>query len=123
MAEQVAGLEPAIAANSAQANTLAMPRPPGILMHPGVHRRVQVLAGARLADRRALQDEQRDRQQRDAGHLLVDVLRHRVERGAGMKTHMNTSATAPSAKAIGMPENITSSVATRSEADARATHR
>ncbi len=29
IAEQVAGLEPAIAANSAQANTLAMPRPPG----------------------------------------------------------------------------------------------
>ena len=31
MAEQVAGLEPAMAANSAQANTLAMPRPPGTL--------------------------------------------------------------------------------------------
>ena len=30
-AEQVAGDEPAIAANSAQANTLAMPSPPGIL--------------------------------------------------------------------------------------------
>ena len=29
IAEQVAGLEPAIAANRAQANTLAMPRPPG----------------------------------------------------------------------------------------------
>src|SRR5258707_14397770 len=30
IAEQVAGEEPAIAANNAQANTLAMPRPPGI---------------------------------------------------------------------------------------------
>ena len=29
IAEQVAGEEPAIAANSAQANTLATPRPPG----------------------------------------------------------------------------------------------
>ena len=32
MAEQVAGLEPAMAANSAQAKTLAMPRPPGTLL-------------------------------------------------------------------------------------------
>src|ERR1044071_7438055 len=31
IAEQVAGEEPAMAANSAQANTLAMPRPPGTL--------------------------------------------------------------------------------------------
>jgi len=31
MAEQVAGLEPDMAANRAQANTLAMPSPPGIL--------------------------------------------------------------------------------------------
>jgi len=30
IAEHVAGLEPAIAANSAHANTLAMPRPPGM---------------------------------------------------------------------------------------------
>jgi len=30
IAEQVAGEEPAIAANNAQANTLAMPSPPGI---------------------------------------------------------------------------------------------
>jgi hypothetical protein len=30
IAEQVAGLEPAMAANSAQAKTLAMPSPPGI---------------------------------------------------------------------------------------------
>src|SRR6266571_8259326 len=31
IAEQVAGEDPAIAANSAQANTLAMPSPPGTL--------------------------------------------------------------------------------------------
>jgi hypothetical protein len=30
IAEQVAGDDPAIAANSAQANTLAMPSPPGM---------------------------------------------------------------------------------------------
>jgi hypothetical protein len=30
IAEQVAGLDPAIAANSAQAKTLAMPKPPGM---------------------------------------------------------------------------------------------
>jgi hypothetical protein len=30
MAEQVAGLDPAMAAKSAQAKTLAMPRPPGM---------------------------------------------------------------------------------------------
>ena len=43
IAEQVAGLEPAIAANSAQANTLAMPRPPGTRLHPRVHRGVEIL--------------------------------------------------------------------------------
>jgi len=32
IAEHVAGLDPAIAAKSAQAKTLAMPRPPGILL-------------------------------------------------------------------------------------------
>ena len=32
IAEQVAGLDPAMAANNAQANTLAMPSPPGILL-------------------------------------------------------------------------------------------
>ena len=32
IAEHVAGLEPAIAANSAHANTLAMPSPPGTLL-------------------------------------------------------------------------------------------
>ena len=31
IAEQVAGLEPAMAANNAQANTFAIPNPPGIL--------------------------------------------------------------------------------------------
>ncbi len=52
----------------------------GNLPHPRVHRRIEVLAGRRLADRRALEDEERDRQQRDARHLLVDVLRDGVER-------------------------------------------
>ena len=57
--------------------------PAGHPMQPGVQRRVQILAGAGFADRSALQDEQRDRQQRDRGHFLVDVLRHGIERGRG----------------------------------------
>ena len=55
--------------------------PAGNAMQPGMQRRIEVLAGAGLADRRTLEDEQRDRQQRDRGHFLVDVLRHGIERG------------------------------------------
>ncbi len=57
--------------------------PAGHAMQPGVQRRIQILPGARFADRRALQDEERDRQQRDRGHFLVDVLGHGIERGGG----------------------------------------
>ena len=56
-------------------------KPAGNPVQPGMQRRIEILAGARLADRHAFQDEQRDRQQRDRGHFLVDVLRHRIERG------------------------------------------
>ena len=66
IAEHVAGLEPAIAANSAQVNTLAMPSPPGIALHPRMHREIEVAPRVGAADRRALEDEERDRQQRDA---------------------------------------------------------
>ena len=83
IAEQVAGDDPAIAANRAQANTLATPEPAGHAVQPGMQRRIEVLAGAGLADRRALQDEKRDRQQRDRGHFLVDVLGHGIERCRG----------------------------------------
>ena len=55
--------------------------PAGDPVQPGMQRRVEILAGARFADRRALEDEQRDRQQRDRRHFLVDVLRHGIERG------------------------------------------
>ena len=57
--------------------------PAGHAMQPGMQRRIQILSRAGFADRRALQDEQRDRQQRDRGHFLVDVLRHGIERGRG----------------------------------------
>src|SRR5262249_32991743 len=49
-------------------------------MHPGVQRAVEILAGARAPDRRALEDEQRDRQERDRGHLLVHVLGDGIDR-------------------------------------------
>ena len=57
--------------------------PAGHAMQPRMQRRIQILAGAGPADRGALEDEQRDRQQRDRGHFLVDVLRHGIERGRG----------------------------------------
>ena len=50
-------------------------------LHPCVHREIEVPAGVGPSDRRSLQDEERNRQERDARHLLVDVLRHGVERG------------------------------------------
>ncbi len=52
----------------------------GYLVQPGVDRRIQVFAGRRLADGRALQDKQRYRQQRDRGHFLVYVLGDGIER-------------------------------------------
>ena len=80
MALHVAGELPAMAANRPQARTTATPKPPGDAVQPRVQGVVQVLASTRLADRGALEDEQRDRQQRDAGQLLVDVLRDGIER-------------------------------------------
>lgn len=53
----------------------------GDLVHPGVQRRIEILPRPRLADGRALQDEERDRQEGDGSHLLIDVLRHRIEGG------------------------------------------
>ena len=55
----------------------------GHAMQPGMQRRIEILTGARLADRRPLEDEQRDREQRDRGHFLVDVLRHGIQRCRG----------------------------------------
>ena len=46
IAEQVAGLDPAIAANSAQANTLAMPSPPGMRCIQACIAPIEILAGA-----------------------------------------------------------------------------
>src|SRR3954468_12777100 len=102
IAEQVAGDDPAIAANRAQANTLAMPRPPGTLCS-------QVW----MAEYRSL----------PAGDLPI-AAPFRINRGidskvmdaissytfcvivssddAGMKKYMKPAATTPSAKAIGM---------------------
>jgi hypothetical protein len=50
-------------------------------MQPGMQRHIEVLPGARSPDRGTLQDEQRDRQQRDRGHFLVDIFGHGIERG------------------------------------------
>src|SRR5216683_5352560 len=55
----------------------------GNAMQPGMERRVEIAAGARLADRRAFEDEERDGEERDARHLLIDVLRDGGDRGAG----------------------------------------
>ncbi len=47
-----------------------------------MQRTVEVLSRLRLADRGPLQDEERNRKQRDRGHFLVNVQRHRIERCA-----------------------------------------
>ena len=52
-------------------------------VHPGMNCRIEVGAGARFADRRALQNEQRNRQQSNVGDLLVDVLGDGIERCGG----------------------------------------
>jgi hypothetical protein len=49
-------------------------------MHPGVNGRIEVRPGAGPADRRALEDEERDRQESDRRHLLIDVLRDGIDR-------------------------------------------
>src|SRR5262249_8573375 len=80
-------------------------------VQPGVQRAIEVLARARAADRRALEDEKRNRKECNRRHLLIDVLRDRIDRrGRHEKKIMKIVATAPSAKAIGMPANITSRV-------------
>ena len=55
--------------------------PAGDAMKPGVQRHIEVAAGIGPADRRALQDEQRDGENDDVRHLLIDVLRDRTGRG------------------------------------------
>ncbi len=55
----------------------------GHAMHPRMQGQVQVLSGARFSDGGALEDEQRDGQERDRRHFLVNVLRHRIERRRG----------------------------------------
>ena len=56
------------------------PEAPRNALHPRMHRQIQVAAGVGAADRGPLENEQRDRQQRDARHFLVHVLGHGIER-------------------------------------------
>src|SRR4051794_28415535 len=49
-------------------------------MHPGMQRAIEILPGARAPDGGALEDEQRNRQQRDRRHLLVNVLGDGIDR-------------------------------------------
>src|SRR5438067_10926062 len=111
IAEQVAGDEPAIAANSAQAKTLAMPRPPGTL-----------LSHAWIAEYRSRPDGDLPiaapfMMNRGIDSSVIEAISSYTfcvmvsSEDAGMKKYMKTVATMPRAKAIGMPENMTTSVA------------
>ena len=51
-------------------------------LHPGVQRAIEILARRRAADGGTFQDEQRNGQERDRGHFLVDVLRDGIDRTA-----------------------------------------
>jgi hypothetical protein len=77
IAEQVAGLEPAMAAKIAHIGDTQATRHAA---HPDMQRRIEILAGTAAAYRGAFEDEERDREQGDRGHFLVDILRHRIER-------------------------------------------
>ena len=85
--------------------------PAGDAMQPGMQRRIQVLAGAGAADRSALENEQRDRQQRDRGHFLVDVLGNGIERGRGHVDAHEHHGDRAQRERDRMPENIATSVA------------
>jgi hypothetical protein len=51
-------------------------------MHPSVQRQIKIGTGTGFPDCGALQDKKRDREQRDARHLLINVLGDGIERRA-----------------------------------------
>src|SRR5450830_1964219 len=107
MAEQVAGDEPAIAANKAQANTLAMPRPPGTRFNQAWMAEYKSLPAGDLPMAAPF------RMNSGIDSKVIDAISSETfcvtvsNEDAGMKKYMNEVATTPSAKAIGMPEHIT----------------
>jgi len=56
-------------------------------MEPGVQRGIKIVAGARFADRCTLEDEERNGEERDARHLLVDVLGDSADRSRRHEQH------------------------------------
>ena len=48
-------------------------------VHPGVDRSIEIGTGPGFSDGRSLQDKKRDREERDARHLFIDVLGDRTE--------------------------------------------
>src|SRR3954471_5372087 len=112
IAEQVAGDEPAIAANKAQANTLAIPSPPGTRLSQ------TWMAEYRSRPAGDLPMAAPFRMNNGIDSSVIDAISSYTfcvtvsSEEAGMKKYMKPVATRPSAKAIGMPENITSSVTT-----------
>src|SRR4029078_745542 len=70
-------------------------------MHPHVDRCVEVLARARAANGRPLEDKQRDRQKRDRGHLLVNVLGDGIDRGLGHEKDHEQGGNRPERKGDG----------------------
>src|SRR3569623_1697737 len=110
IAEQVAGDDPAMAANNAQANTLAMPSPPGILCSQAW----MALYKSRPAGERPIAAPFRMNNGMDSNvteaissYTFCVMVSSEAD---GMKKYMKPTATAPSANAIGIPENITSKV-------------
>ena len=53
----------------------------GDAVHKGVHGRIEILTGARAADCSPFQDKQRNGQQGDRRHFLVDILCDGIEGG------------------------------------------
>src|SRR3982751_2810168 len=107
MAEQVAGLEPAIAANSAQVKTLAMPRPPGMRCIHACIAEYKSLPALDLP----IAAPFRMKSGMDS-NVMLDISSYTFwvtvsSDDAGMKKYMKPTATVPSEKAIGMPENMT----------------
>src|SRR6476619_3057900 len=110
IAEQVAGEEPAIAANRAQANTLAMPSPPGTLCSQVWMAEYRSLPAGDLPIAAPF------RMNRGIDSSVIDAISSYTfwvivsSEDEGMKKYMKPVATTPRAKAIGIPENITTSV-------------
>src|SRR3954462_11355339 len=107
IAEHVAGLEPAMAANSAQVNTLAMPRPPGMRCIQACIAEYRSLPALDLP----IAAPFRMKSGIDSS-VMVDISSYTFcvtvsSDDAGMKAYMKPTATMPRENAMGIPENMT----------------